>query len=126
MAFVLDSGALIAVDRGDRAVFAAIEAARRREFPVVTSSGCVAQVWRKGGPKQARLARVLVGVFEVPLNDSVSRAIGALCADTHTSDVVDAHLAVLMHDGDVLFTSDVGDLRKLTKSLGVAVEIQLC
>ena len=126
MTFVLDTGALIAVDRGDRSLFAALEAARRRELPIVTSSGCVAQVWRKGGPKQANLSRVLAAVFEAPLNDSASRTIGALCANTKTSDVVDAHVAVLTGDGDVLFTSDVGDLKRLVRARGKTAEIRAC
>jgi hypothetical protein len=52
VALILDTGGLIAFDRGDRQVAALLEVARRRRDPVITSSGCVAQAWRGGGPRQ--------------------------------------------------------------------------
>ena len=126
MGFVLDSGALVAFDRGDRVVAALLEANRRRGDQAVTSSGCVAQAWRSGGPKQALLARMLVGVDERPLGASVSRAIGALCAKAHTSDVVDAHVALLARNGDVVLTSDVADVTGLLKAARVRALVRRC
>src|SRR6476619_4208024 len=101
MGIVLDSGALIALDRGDRQVAALIETARLRGLRVVTSAGCVAQAWR-GGPKQALLARVLHGIEERPLGPESSRAVGELCGRARIPDVVDAHLASLATNGDVV------------------------
>lgn len=107
-------------------MFALIEAARRREVLIITSSGCVAQAWRKGGPKQANLARVLAGVIEAPLDTSVSRKVGILCAQARTSDVVDAHVSLLASEGDVLVTSDPEDLRTLVRARRTSVEIVQC
>jgi hypothetical protein len=113
VALVLDAGALIAVDRNSRDVIALLETARRRHIEVKTSSGCVAQAWRSGGPRQALLARFLLGVTECPLDESESKMVGMLCASAKTSDVVDAHVALLVHDGDVVATSDVADISTL-------------
>ncbi|MGH9055687.1 MAG: PIN domain-containing protein [Acidimicrobiales bacterium] len=126
MGLVVDTGALIAFDRGDRRVAALIEAARRQRDRVVTSSGCVAQAWRGGGAHQALLARLLRGTAEVGLDGRISRSIGGLCAATNTTDVVDSHLALLVRDGDVVLTSDVDDLRRLLRARGVRAEISRC
>lgn len=123
---VLDSGALMAFERGDRGVAALIEATRRRREPISTSSGCVAQAWRQGGPRQAILARLLRGVREVDLDHRVSRQVGTLCAEARSSDVVDAHVALLAHDDDILLTTDPGDLRRLLDARSSSAELRGC
>ena len=115
MGLVLDTGALIAFERGDRLVAALVEATRRRKDRVATSSGCVAQAWRDG-TRQALLARLLAGTAEHPLHPGDSRAVGELCAGSGTADVVDAHLALLAHDHDSVVTSDPGDLGALLRA----------
>ena len=123
---MLDAGALVAFERGDRDVAALVEASRRRREQVVTSSGCVAQAWRQGGARQALLARLLAGVAEQGLDVQVSRAIGELCSRTGSRDVVDAHVALLAGDGDVLLTSDAVDLRRLLEATGSAASLRVC
>lgn len=125
MSLVLDTGALIAFDRGDRQVAAFVEAARRRADRVLSSSGCVGQSWRDGA-RQARLARLLAGVDERALDSSASRSVGELCARARRDDVVDAHVALLTHDGDVLLTSDQGDLKHLLRVHGVRAAVVPC
>lgn len=126
MGLVLDTGGLIAFDRGDRQVAALVEAARRRRDRVLTSSGCVAQTWRGGGARQALLARLLRGSTEVGLDRLTSRTTGDLCGVARTTDVVDAHVALLTRDGDVLLTSDVDDLGHLLRARRVRAEIVHC
>jgi PIN domain-containing protein len=121
---VLDTGALIAFERGDRHVAALVEATRRRKDRVATSSGCVAQAWR-GGPRQALLARLLAGTAEHPIHPGDSRAVGELCSTSGTSDVVDAHLALLAHDHDSVVTSDP-DLRALLRAAKSAARTIRC
>jgi hypothetical protein len=123
---VLDSGALIAFERGDRAVAALLEAARRRRDQVVTSSGCVAQAWRGAGPRQALLARLLRGVGEHGLDRAVSRAVGSLCAAVGATDVIDGHVALLAHDHDVVLTSDVYDIKALLRARGCDAHVMSC
>jgi hypothetical protein len=43
---VLDAGALIAVERGDRETAAVIEVARQENQAVIVPAGVVGQVWR--------------------------------------------------------------------------------
>ena len=126
MALVLDTGALIAFDRGTREVAALVAATVRRRDRVVTSSGCVAQAWRTGGARQALLARLLQGVDERALSARESRAVGDLCGMTSTSDVVDAHLAVISADRDVILTSDPEDLRALVGATGTRAQVIRC
>jgi hypothetical protein len=114
---ILDTGALIAFERGDRQVAALIEATRRRKDRVLTSSGCVAQAWRDAA-RQVLLARLLGGVAEEPLDSRCSRSLGELCAAAGTSDIVDAHVALLARDHDIVVTSDPGDITLLLGSAG--------
>lgn len=125
MGLVLDTGGLIAFERGDRQVGALVEAARRRRDGVVTSSGCVAQAWR-GGARQALLARLLRGLSENALDRRVSRTAGELCGAATTTDVVDAHVALLVRDEDVVLTSDVDDIRRLLRARGVNAQVRRC
>lgn len=126
MGLVLDTGALIAFDRGNREVAALVEASRRRRDRVTTSSGCVAQAWRGGGSRQAVLATLLQGVDERPLDPSVSRAVGRLCAAAARFDVVDAHVALIAADNDIVVTSDAQDLRLLLTTAGSAAAVRTC
>jgi hypothetical protein len=123
---ILDSGGLIAFDRGDRDVAALVEATRRRRERALTSSGCVAQAWRGGGSRQALLARLLRGLHEQGLDPDVSRSLGQLCDEATTTDVVDAHVALLAHEGDLVVTSDAKDLRKLLRAAGSNAELRPC
>lgn len=108
---VLDAGALIAVDRGDRRMVRLLELAKEVHVP----AGALAQAWRNPA-RQVRLVRVVAadGVVVHPLDASAARAAGLLCAATATSDVVDASVVLVagMVDG-VTVTSDPDDLRHL-------------
>ncbi len=126
VALVLDTGGLIAYQRADRMTALLIDAATRRGQPIVTSSGCVAQAWRQGGPRHARLARLLRGVVEHGITADISRSLGGLCGRSGTADVVDAHVASITGDGDVVATSDDGDLRLLFTTIGRRAEIVHC
>ena len=125
MGLVLDTGALIAFERGDRQVAALIKATRRRKDRVLTSSGCVAQAWRDGA-RQVLLARLLAGVAEGPLEPGSSRAVGELCAAAGTTDIVDAHVALLTSDHDTVVTSDPGDITLLLRSAGCSAGSVRC
>lgn len=98
---------------------------RRRRQRIVTSSGCVAQAWRDGA-RQAELARLLRSVTEEPLDPRSSRPVGQLCAVTGTADVVDAHLALLARDSDIVMTSDPRDLTNLLASAGCSASVVPC
>jgi predicted nucleic acid-binding protein len=112
--YVYDAGALIALDRGQRAAWVrhlvAMDDARR----VLVPSVVIGQVWR-GGRRQHDLGRVLRSCEILPVDDTLARAAGELCGRANTSDVVDALvLATAQLVGPaVIWTSDPGDLDHL-------------
>jgi len=109
---VLDAGAFIAFERGDVGVRARLAAARRLGMDVATSSPVVAQVWRGGG-RQVLTARLLRATNVIAPDEAAARRAGETLAKAGTTDVVDALLAVLAHDGDTVVTSDPDDLVRL-------------
>jgi hypothetical protein len=121
-ALVFDAGALIALDRGDRVVGALVTAAARNGAEAVTSSACIAQVWRDPA-RQARLAKALAGFLELPLDPLSSRRCGLLLADSRTNDITGASLALLVGDGDTVLTSDPHDIEHLLEATGTDARI---
>lgn len=114
---VLDSGALIALERNDRALWAALKLAAVRSMDVLVPSTALAQVWR-GRAAQAQLARALQHCV-IASFDGLARAVGKLCGRTRTRDICDAHVAIIAAtDGDVLYTSDPSDMRRLVLAYG--------
>ena len=123
-ALVFDAGALIALDRGDRAVGALLAVAAQDGADAVTSSACVAQVWRNPS-RQARLTRALAGLLEWPLDAAHARRSGLLLARAGTSDIADAAVALLVRDGDTVLTSDPQDIRLLLNAKGTTARIRV-
>lgn len=120
---VLDAGALLAVERGDREVVALIKRERRAGRVPVTHGGVIGQVWRGGTGRQAMLARLLPGIAVAALDERLGQRAGVLLARSKTSDVIDAAVALLARDGDELLTSDAGDLRRLLQVTGAHVDL---
>src|SRR5512142_927099 len=77
----MDTGVLIALERGVRRVVATLRVALRIDRPVAISAGALAQAWR-GGSRQAVLARLLRSdsVTVVPLDEHRAMAAGMVCA----------------------------------------------
>jgi predicted nucleic acid-binding protein len=109
---VLDAGALLAYDRGDRTVQAFLERASRNRTDVVTTTGAVAQVWRSGS-RNARLAMLLRAVLEVELGSGHARRIGARLGTAKLADVVDASVVDAAADGAEILTNDPDDIVSL-------------
>lgn len=116
---VLDAGALIAYERRDRKVAGIIKAAAIHRVDIFLPSAVLAQVWRDGA-RQALLAMLLRNprVQEAPLNHDEARRVGELLRISGTSDVVDAHVALLAERLHApVITSDPGDIGKLSEGL---------
>ena len=92
---MLDSGFLIAVDRDDRRASHFLRQAHDRSVKLHTTAPVLAQVWRSGGSRQARVARVIksLDVHEFDHRDDWRR-VGRLLATSLTDDIVDAHVMV--------------------------------
>lgn len=112
MTVILDAGALIGIDRRSTEVGDLLASALRRGEAFAVPSAVVAQVWRDGA-RQAVLARWLGLAAELPLDDAASRRIGQLLKSAGTSDVVDGAVVDAARNGDVVFSSDVGDISAL-------------
>jgi hypothetical protein len=111
----LDTGALIALDRGDKRMIALLGQALVKHCDFRIPSGVVGQAWRDGRI-QVALARFLRSdeVEVVPLDDQLSRSCGELCGATGTSDVIDASVVILARRRrDLIVTSDPDDIRRL-------------
>jgi hypothetical protein len=126
-ALVLDAGALIALDRNDRSVWAMLRNAADDSAEVSVPAGAIAQAWRDGS-RQALLARALSHCNEVALDGPLARATGLLCGQAGTADIVDASVALIAaarsRSGPVaLVTSDPTDMRHLLQTLGASVRI---
>ncbi len=117
---VLDAGALVAVERGDRNVIALIKRERLAGRTPVTHGGIVGQVWRGGSGRQATLARLLPALEVSPLDDDMGRRAGVLLGNAGTRDVIDAAVVLLARDDDEILTSDPNDLRRLARVAGIA------
>ena len=122
MTVVLDSGALIALERNVRSMWVRLKATRSAGEVPITHGGVLGQVWR-GDPRQARLARALGGIDVKPLDARLGRASGVLLGAAGRADVIDAALVLLASDGDEIVTSDPDDLVLLADVADKDVEI---
>jgi hypothetical protein len=120
---VLDAGAFLAVERGDRDLVALIKRERQLGRAPLSHGGVVGQIWRGGSGRQATVARVLPGVDVQPLDEELGRRAGVVLGAADLADVIDAAVVLLARDGDEIFTSDPDDLRGLAVAAGLHVEL---
>ncbi|MGH3766637.1 MAG: hypothetical protein ACRDS0_05690 [Pseudonocardiaceae bacterium] len=123
MTLVLDAGALVAVERGNRALAARIKRERRDGRVPVTHGGVVGQVWRGGAGRQAGLAQLLPHIEITPLDGDLGKRAGVLLRAAGGSDVIDAAVVLLAADDDQILTSDPDDLVPLAAASGAHLEI---
>ena len=125
-ALILDAGALIAVDRDDRAVVARLRVASQNGLALRTNAMVVAQVWRDTQGRQATLARLLHAVDVRAVDQVAGRDAGELVGKAGTSDTVDATVVLLAGHGDRILTSDPDDLQHLAATAGIKAIIIHC
>lgn len=123
MSLVLDAGAFVAVERGDRLTAALVKAELLAGRAPITHGGVIGQVWRGGVGRQARIAKLVAAVEVVPLDDGLGRRAGMLLKQARTADVIDAAVVLLAADGDSILTSDPDDLEPLANAAAVHVDI---
>lgn len=122
MTLVLDAGAFVSVERGNRELASRMRRDWLAGVLPVTHGGIVGQVWRGGG-RQVGLTRVLAMTDVAPLDEPLGRRAGTLLAMAGTSDVLDAALVLLAASGDIVITSDPDDVRHLVAAADLHVEI---
>ena len=112
---MLDAGALIALDRGNKRMIALLDRALAQGRTLRVPAGVVGQAWRDGRV-QVTLARFLRSeeVEIVPLDEELARSCGELCAATDSPDVIEASVVIVARERrDLIVTSDPSDLRRL-------------
>jgi len=117
-ALILDAGALVAVDRDDRAAVARLRAAQRHGLELRTNAMVVAQAWRDRHGRQVSLARLLQATEVRAVTERDGREAGVLQAEAGTSDPVDATVVLLAGPGDRILTSDPADIARLAAAAG--------
>lgn len=112
-AFVLDAGALIAFERFEDRIDAIVNQAIEEGEEILIPVSALAQVWR-GGPRSARLARLVEGSESDPLDESRAKEIGERLANRDKTDIADAHVVCCALERDAeLVTSDSEDMQSL-------------
>ena len=125
-ALVLDAGALLAVDRDDRAMMARLRVAQQHGLQLRSNAMVVAQVWRDRGGRQVNVARLLRAVEVRAVDPDDGRQAGGLLGVTGTSDPIDATVVLLAAPGDRILTSDVDDLIRLAVAAANRAVIVAC
>lgn len=123
MKLILDTGALIALERNDRAMWQRLKLALQARQAPVSHGGIVGQAWRGRGSRQALLAKALDVIDIRRLDATLGRAAGELLARAKQDDVIDAALVLLANDGDRVITSDPDDLAPLARAADVDIEL---
>lgn len=123
MTLILDAGALVALERGDRDTWRLVNKESHAGRKSVTHGGVLAQAWRGGSGRQARLALSLRGISVLGLDERMGRAAGVLMGKAQTSDAIDAALVVLAEDGDQVVTSDPLDIAYLALVAGKYLDV---
>jgi hypothetical protein len=125
-ALVLDAGAFVAVDRGDRAMVARLRVAERSGIELRSNGVVVAQVWRDPAGRQAELARLFRSVDVKAVDQHVGRDAGILLGRADSSDAVDATVVAIASPGDRILTTDPGDIRSLVAASGFGILVVPC
>lgn len=125
-ALVLDAGALVAVDRDDRAMVARLRAAQQHGVELRTNAMVVAQVWRDRHGRQVNLARLLRAVDVRAVSQRDGRDAGVLQAAARTADAIAATVVLLAAPGDRILTTDPGDMTLLTAAAQNRAVIVAC
>ncbi len=121
---VYDTGALLAAERANRALWVLNDEMLRRGVRPVVPSVVLAQAWR-GGP-QPNLSRLLKGCVIESLAENAAREVGRLLAAAGRPDIVDAAVVVSAGSrGDLIVTSDPDDLAELTAALDVRLSLHV-
>ncbi|MGH3873884.1 MAG: hypothetical protein ACRDSR_20665 [Pseudonocardiaceae bacterium] len=113
--FILDSGALIALERAAPTMTSLLMRVRAGQARLVVPDGVIAQVWRGGTGRQARISALLGLTPErcvtVPLETTAAKRVGLAIGQGAPADVVDVHVALVARDHRAaVITSDRDDI----------------
>ena len=109
---MLDTGALIALERGQSTIRKVHRLAIEHGFQLVATTPVIAEWWRAGRREKERL-KILRSLLLEPPDGHVARLAGAAIGAVEAG-VVDAIvMAAASIRGDTVYTSDIADLQRL-------------
>ncbi len=112
-ALTFDTGALIALSRGDKRMRAVLVAAQERRAVITVPAVVVAEWWRAEG-RRSRL--ILERVDVEPVTERLAKIAGEALATVPGATAVDAIvMASAAQRGDAVLTSDIEDLERLRR-----------
>jgi hypothetical protein len=119
---MFDTGALIALERGQQSIRKVHRLAFELGYPIVATTPVIAEWWRKGKREKERM-RILRTLLVEPPDGYVARLAGAAIGLV-AAGVVDALvMASASLRGDTVYTSDMDDLARLREVFpGVELE----
>jgi hypothetical protein len=117
-----DTGALMAAERNNRAMWALHRAAVDRSISITVPAGVLGEAWR-GGP-QAQLSRLLAACDVEALTEPRARAIGALARLSQLHDTVGLAVAEgAMRRDDAVVTSNRSHIERAVGAMHRTIEI---
>jgi hypothetical protein len=117
---VLDAGAFIELERGNRVMAHLARRFHDARTPLLTSAGVVAQVWRGGARRQVPVAFLLRRTEVADLTHAVAKTLGRMLGATRTRDPIDAHVVLLAREREwPVLTSDPDDLHAIDPMLTI-------
>jgi predicted nucleic acid-binding protein len=106
-----DTGALIALERGDKRMRVVLDTAHADHVPIAVPAVVIAEWWRAGGRRQRQ---ILDAVDVEPITEAVARMAGEAIAALPEATAIDAIvMASAARRGGIVYTSDVADLERL-------------
>lgn len=124
--YVLDSGALIALEKSSQKMITLMRDVRIGRAQVIVPDAVLAQVWRGGAGRQAPISFLLKlnpeQCMRMPLETGTAKQIGMKSGACGHSDVVDVHIALLAEEyGAAVVTSDREDILAVSPELSDAI-----
>ncbi len=119
-----DTGALIAADRNNRAMWALHAGFVAEAVAPTVPAPVLAEAWR-GGPRHANLARILGACQVEALSEDQAKEVGELAAKSAHDDIVDVTVvegAIRRQDGVV--TSNPTHIRLVADAAGTRLQIE--
>jgi predicted nucleic acid-binding protein len=111
LAVTFDTGALIALERGDKRMRIVFETATADDIPIVAPAVIIAEWWRG---RSRRREAILAAIDVEATTDRIARLAGEALTAVPGSTVVDAIvMASASQRGGVVYTSDFNDLERL-------------
>lgn len=111
LALTFDTGALIALERGDKRMRVVLETAAVDDVPITVPAVVVAEWWRGHG---RRRETILASVDVEPTSEDIARIAGEAMAALPGATVVDAIvMASAAQRGGIVYTSDIEDMERL-------------